>query len=83
MLIGLQELLLITIVMIMLVLPEFSRGHKKSFGYRVKLYTIVALLLVSLAIMSRFILRLFSIIVILLLLLAVTALMLLKSLTKR
>ncbi|MEM3003817.1 MAG: hypothetical protein QXO25_04170 [Candidatus Bathyarchaeia archaeon] len=82
MLIGLQELLLIIVVMIVLLLPEFSGDHK-GFGYRVKLYTIVALLLVTLAIMSRFILRLFSVIVILFLLLAVTGLMLLKSLVKR
>jgi hypothetical protein len=82
-LIGVQELLLIAIVMIMLVLPEFSKDQKKSLGYRVKLYAIVALLLVILAIMSRFVLRLFSVILTLLLLLTVTMLMLLKSLVKR
>jgi len=83
MLIGLQELLLIAIVMIILVLPEFSRHHKKGLAYRVKLYAVIASLIIVVAIMSRFIFRLISIIALLLLLLIVAVLMTLKSLAQR
>lgn len=83
MLIGLQELFLIVIVMIILVLPEFSQHHKKGLAYRVKLYVVIASLMLAFAIMFRFIFRLFTIITLLLLLLIAAALFALKSLTQR
>jgi hypothetical protein len=83
MLIGLQELLLIVIVMIILILPEFFRHHKKDLAYRVKLYAVIASLLLVVAIMSRFVFRLVSMIALLLLLLVATVLVSLKSLAQR
>lgn len=83
MLIGLQELILITIVMIILVLPEFSRHNRKGLAYRVKIYTIIASLLIIVAVMARFIFKLFSMITLLFLLLIVVVLVTLKSLAQR
>lgn len=83
MLIGLQEFLLIVIVMITLILPEFSQHHKKDLAYRVKLYAVIASLLLVIAVMSRFIFKLFSMIALLLLLLVAAVLVSLKSLAQR
>lgn len=54
-LLGVGELVLITIVVIALILPEFDQRLKRKPTHRFKLYGIIAVLLFAVAILSRLI----------------------------
>jgi hypothetical protein len=61
MLLGIGEIILIIVVMMLVILPEFWNSNRKNDKFRwLRPYALVALLLVVIIILSKFIMKILS-----------------------